>query len=38
MNKTMNSKITKLTQEQRDMMPLWAEKWTKIGLSCEEAD
>jgi len=34
----MASKITKLTQEQKDMMPTWVEKWTKIGLSCEPID
>jgi hypothetical protein len=36
--KIMASKITKLTQEQKDMMPNWVEKWTKIGLSCEPID
>ena len=31
-------KVTELTEEQKAMMPVWAEKWTKIGLSCEPAD
>jgi hypothetical protein len=31
-------KITKLTKDQKAMMKPWAEKWIKIGLSCEEAD
>ena len=30
--------ITKLTAEQRAMMPCWAEKWIKNGLSTEEVD
>lgn len=27
--------ITELTEEQRKMMPVYVDKWTKIGLSCE---
>ena len=29
------SKITKLTAEQQALMPVWAEKWMRIGLSCD---
>lgn len=34
----MPKKITELTDEQRAAMPAHAEKWIKIGLSCEPAD
>ena len=30
--------ITKLTKEQEQQMPLYVEKWLKIGLSTERLD
>ena len=32
------TKITALTQEQKDAIPEWVDKWIKIGLSTEPAD
>src|SRR3972149_307123 len=34
----MVKKITKLTQKQKDMIPIWSEKWIKIGLKTGETD
>lgn len=31
-------KIEELTQAQKDLFPVWVEKYTKIGLSCDPAD
>lgn len=31
-------KIEELTEEQKAMFPVWVDKYTKIGLSCEPAD
>ena len=34
----MPKKITALTQEQKNIMPLWAQKWINIGLRCGDVD
>lgn len=34
----MPKKITELTQEQKDAIPGWVDKWIKIGLKTGEAD
>jgi hypothetical protein len=34
----MPNRITRLTDQQRAAMKPWAEKWIKIGLSCEPAN
>lgn len=33
-----NYKITEITDEQKKLFPVYVEKYTKIGLSCEPAD
>ena len=30
--------IEKLTQSQKEMMPVWRDKWIKIGLQTGETD
>lgn len=35
---TKVKRVDKLTPEQEAMMPIWRDKWTKIGLSTEKAD
>jgi hypothetical protein len=34
----MTKRVTELTDEQRAQLKPWADKWVKIGLSCEPAD
>ena len=34
----MPKRIDKLTKEQKEMLPIWADKWIKIGLKTGKTD